>query len=402
MTPLAITQIKQIAGRAGRFGMQRKADDVYTPSQITSGLDTPEVPPEVAYEKVKAQAANEAGGVVTTLHAADLPILREVLQMPLPAVQRAVFDIPSHCIENFARLLPPSTPYARVLEHMYNLAALYPNTVASDYPRKFSQADVAELYRDELSLQEIHLFSLAPVNVRDPYVFATLRNIIKNFARNGLVTINHALAEMPLLKRLDEVEATLAILPPLPPIIGIGRKVLTPPIIVECIPQMESLHKSLVLYIWLSYRIAVAMPDRPHALVLKARCEKVLEECLGRFPGMRNLKHTERTKEGDRAVADWRKENVAPNGTKKLPGWRQKGVLWVKEAVRQRLINKQVWASTGIPVPREKWLAEIDGKGPVKNNKLIGDGKETERAPFMIEGRRPSDAEVDRRMRGNH
>ena len=325
--------------------MQRKKDD----------NDADEDP-------IKPDEVPEPGGIVTTLHKNDLPILRAVLPMELPKIKRATLDVPFRTLSDLTVLLPPNTPYADVLDHLHNLVQLPGNTRAGDFEQLIPVAQVLEPYRNQLSLSEIDLFTCCPVNHRDPNIVAIFESIVRRYAEEGLAEVDSVFGSTRFLKMLDIVEATLATLPPLPPIIGIGRRVLTPPIIVSSIPSLESLHKALVMYIWLSFRLEVAFPDRHLAVELKTRVEVVLDDCLARFPGLRNLKTHERGKGKDRQVAKWRKEHVAPNGTKKMPGAGGKGILWVEEAVVQRLRNKRVWQSTGV-VPAERVLKERDGRG---------------------------------------
>jgi ATP-dependent RNA helicase SUPV3L1/SUV3 len=326
-------------------------------------------------DPMKPDETPEPGGIVTTLHKVDLPILRAVLPMELPKIKRATLDVPFRTLSDLSVLLPPNTPYADVLDHLHNLVQLPPNTRAGDFEQLVPVAQVLEPYRDQLSLTEIDLFTCCPVNHRDANIVSIFENIVRRYAEEGLVEIESVFGSTRFLSMLDLVEATLATLPPLPPIIGIGRRVLTPPIIVSSIPSLESMHKALVMYIWLSFRLEVAFPERHHAVELKTRVEVVLDNCLARFPGLRNLKTHERGKGKDRVVAKWRKEHVAPNGTKKVPGVGGKGILWVEEAVVQRLRNKRVWQSTGV-VPEERVLKERDGRG-VPPPGLIEDGTRT-------------------------
>ena len=314
-------------------------------------------------DPVRPDDVAEPGGIVTTLNKGDLPILREVLPMPLLPIQRAVVDVPFSTISDLAVLLSQSTTFGELLDHLFNLCVFPPNTKPSQIRQKIHLSDVLQPWRDQLNLKEIETFTFAPVSVRDPIALLVFTNVVQAYAERGNVDIEEVYTGTRLLSMLDLVEATLAALPPIPPIWGIGRRVLTPPLIVTSIPNLETMHKTLVMYIWLSFRYEVAFPHRSRAMRLKERTETVLEECLQRFPGLRNKKTYERTKQGDRAVADWRKANVAPNGTRKMPGTSHKGILWVKEAVVQRLRNKQVWASAGV-LPKEKWLHEVDGRGP--------------------------------------
>ena len=324
--------------------------------------ENPDDPDE---DPVRPDEESAPGGGVTTLHKADLPILKAILPMELPKIKRATLDIPSSVRQNLATLLPSGTSYATVLAHTGSLVK-YPrhmqgNAIGDVIPT----ADILQPFYDHLTLQETDMFLLCPMSSRDPNNLAIYKQILKLYTQIGCVTVQEAFSVTRFLTMLDLVEATIATLPPLPPVIGIGRRVLTPPIIITSIPQLETMHKSLVMYIWLSFRLEIAFPERNVATELKLRCEKVLDECLARFPGLRNLKTHERSKEIDGKVALWRREYVAPNGTRKMPGAESKGIKWVTEAVVQRLRNKELWKNTGLIQPG-RVLKEADGLNGVQ------------------------------------
>lgn len=294
---LALTQIKQIAGRAGRFGMQRS----------TSSKEDPASPDESA----------APAGSVTTLRKEDLPILSALLPLPLPQITRAALDIPSHVLHSITALLPADTTFAEVLSHISDLALLPPNTVLTGNQQRVKLADVLEPLRDSLTMKEMETFSFAPVNTRDAQSVSILQALVTAFAQTGRVDLMQIYDGTGLIQNLENVEKTLDTLPPLPPIEGIGRKLLTPPIIVSSIPQLEVLHKTLVMYIWLSFRFDVSLPDRPLAVSIKERVERVLDQCLARLPGLRMKKTSERGKEKDALVSEWRRKHVGPSGLKR-------------------------------------------------------------------------------------
>ncbi|WWC88874.1 uncharacterized protein L201_003789 [Kwoniella dendrophila CBS 6074] len=325
--PLALTQIKQIAGRAGRY---KTSND--STSKSSSAISTPDEEPAT-------------GGLVTTLHKADLPILRELMKRDLPSISRANLEIPYGNLAEFSNYLPSNTTYGSLLEHFTSLAKTPNYTILSAYEHKLPLADLIEPYRDQLSLNEIDLFCFAPVNIRDERAKSIFRNLIDDFSQKGLVELEEIFGPSRLINQLELVEETLRTLPPLPPVLGIGRKLLTPPIIISSIPMLETLHKSLVLYIWLSFRLEISFPNRIKAVELKERTELVLDNCLERLPGLRQKKHSkgERGKDVDRLVRDWRRENVMPNGTRKVEGVPRKGLTWLEKNVAQRVKERKTW-----------------------------------------------------------
>lgn len=273
--PLSLSQVKQIAGRAGRFGQAReKTDDIAT------------------------DEAPAAGGIVTTLHGADLPLLRAMLPQPLPPVTRAHMEVPKGSLEDLAPLLPPSTSFADLIDIYNSLAKLPPLTVLQDSAHRTPLAEVVEPHRNVLTLPETEVFALAPVNLRDDRVASIFMNIVQAYADDYLVRIEEVIAPTSLLKTLKTVEDTLAALPP--PVHG--STPLAPPITIAAIPLLESLHKALVTYLWLSFRFELAFPDRELAASYKERTEVVLESCLERMPSGRKT-NAARRKEDMREIA---------------------------------------------------------------------------------------------------
>lgn len=299
--PLSLSQIKQIAGRAGRFGQTRKDDD--------TAVDEAAAP----------------GGIVTTLHDADLPLLRAMLPLSLPPLTRAYVDLPTGAMEDLAPLLPPNTSYGDLLDVFTALAKVPPLTILQGTLHKLPLAEMVEPHRNVLTLRETELFGNAPVNVRDDRVAAVYANMLAAYSNDFLVNLEDVIEPTGLIGTLKTVEETLAALPPLPPVLGVFRPYLSPAITISAIPLLESLHKALVMYLWLSFRLELAFPDREKAAEYKERTEKVLEICLERMPGMRQKKTHERSKAGDRELALYRRKYVDKHGLIKPD------IEWVQE-----------------------------------------------------------------------
>jgi ATP-dependent RNA helicase SUPV3L1/SUV3 len=134
-------------------------------------------------------------------------------------------------------------------------------------------------------------FSFAPVNQRDPLSVAVFEKVVTAFAKQGRVDLLPCYEGSSLIDTLEVVEETLKTLPPLPSTEVAGTKTVTPPIIINSITSLETLHKSLVMYIWLSFRYDVSFPDRPLAVEVKERVELVLDQCLARLPGMKKTQN---------------------------------------------------------------------------------------------------------------
>ncbi|BEJ14973.1 hypothetical protein CspHIS471_0407400 [Cutaneotrichosporon sp. HIS471] len=316
--PLSLSQVKQIAGRAGRFGLQHKGE--------TEDESSPDEVPH-------------SGGIVTTLHEADLPLLRAMMPLSLPSVTRAVLEPTSKALGKLAPLLPPSTSYTELMGHFEALAKLPPLTVLSSVSHREPIFEVVGKYRDVLTLGECVNFGMAPVNRRDPKVMSIFERILKAYSEEMNVSLEPTLDPTMLIKTLKTVEETLAALPPLPPHLGVYRPYLVPPITIAAIPLLESLHKALVLYIWLSFRFHLAFPDRELAAAYKERTEHALEICLERMPGVRQKTREERTGEMDGEHALYRRKYVDKHGLVKPE------IKWVAAELAARTKRRERWGS---------------------------------------------------------
>lgn len=336
--PLSLTQIKQIAGRAGRFGMQRTSTD-------NDGKDSP--------DPLLPDETPAPGGTVTTLHASDLPILKSLLPLPLPPITRAIIDIPSPTLSSLAALLAPETTFAELLEHASTLAVLPAHTTLGGNRHRVQLADIIEPLRDQLTMKEMETFTFAPVQYRDQRQVAIFQSIVLAFAQQGRVDLIALYDGSGLMESLEVVEATIETLPPRSSTDGLagnekGQKVFVPQIMITSIPSLETLHKSLVMYIWLSFRYDVSLPDRALAVEIKERVEKVLDECLARLPGMRK---PDKKRRSQTAAADTKRLD--------LPGLRRaeeerlrkeeaKKIQYVGKGQEQARKRKDIWKHVGL------------------------------------------------------
>lgn len=284
----------------------------------------------------------QPGGVVTTLHEADLPLLRAMMPLSLPSIPRAVIELPREALGNLAPLLPADMTFGELIDTFSALAKVPRNTVLSNFGNR-NLTDVVEPHRDILTLTEACVFGLAPVNHRDPKVLSIYSRIIAAYCDEMSVDLEAVLRPSSLIKTLKTVEETLAALPPLPPHPSLVRRHLAPPVTIAAIPQLESLHKALVLYLWLSYRFELAFPDRDLAAQYKERTENVLEMCLERMPGVRPKKTRERSKRMDMEHELYRRTDADKQGLSKP------GISWVEREAAARKVRRERFGLAEIP-----------------------------------------------------
>lgn len=224
MRNLNVPEIKQIAGRAGRYGSMFP------------------------------------NGEVTCISGDDLPLLHSSLNAPSPCLEAAGLFPSFDLLALYSRLHPNCTFYS-VLEHFVENAKLSSNYFISNCEAILKVAEVIEDL--PLGLQERYLFCISPVEMDDGISAQGLIQFAEEYAKKGLVNL---------------------------------KKVFTPATF--CVPktqndlkELESIHKVLGLYIWLSFRMEESFPNRELASSQKAVCGMMIEEYLERLgyrkPNMR-------------------------------------------------------------------------------------------------------------------
>lgn len=328
MTPLSASQIKQIAGRAGRFAVGQKSQD---------------------------------GGVVTCLHEEDMPILRAALASPKMDIDFAMVAPHTDRMPELRQLLPetelPGTlstyedsPFAAAKAK--GLAALEGREEKKrlkdsrhEVPPKVTQAAMrmySSTYSDmsllctpptdhycladtdqqrtlspivnqassyltdkegkpisSLTNEARDTFSKAPCNLRDPALINAMRLMVESYAKNGYVEYKTLISELKLDAVLEIVRQLKSEMRYLwdtqnphrasdsaskaqePNAIDLARllparSILRPHFLMD----LESLHRIVMLYIWMSFRFPLAFLQRREAEEYSEEVESAIQFTL--------------------------------------------------------------------------------------------------------------------------
>ncbi|XP_006650575.1 ATP-dependent RNA helicase SUV3, mitochondrial [Oryza brachyantha] len=212
---LTVPEIKQIAGRAGRYGSKFPV------------------------------------GEVTCLDADQLPLLHSALKSPSPIIERAGL-FPTFDLLSLYSRLHGTDFFHPVLEHFLDKAKLSPDYFIADCEDMLKVAAIVDEL--PLGLYDKYLFCLSPVDVDDDISTQGLIQFAENYAKKGIV-------------RLKEIftPGTLQV-----------------PKSHNQLKELESIHKVLELYVWLSFRMEDSFPDRELAASQKSICSMLIEEYLER------------------------------------------------------------------------------------------------------------------------
>lgn len=284
LVPLQISEIKQIAGRAGRYKTageaiaqdeaQRSAPETIADPVI--GIDdTPQVIPE-----------NTAIGYATTLDQIEFSGLKKGMEREAEIITTAGLFPPSLIVERFANYFPPGTPFSYIMLRLHDITNIHPRFHLCALKDQLAIADAIHLIKN-LSIQDRIMLCSAPSNMRDPGEKAFLKELALCIAENNSGEL------------LDIPNLPLEILDQKP---SADRDYLR---------KLESLHKMLVLYLWLSFRFPNVFTSRKLTNHVTKLVEEKIEHTLGHFSfteraraGMlkmrkRAIRQSEQSGEGD-------------------------------------------------------------------------------------------------------
>lgn len=230
MGRVSVSQIKQIAGRAGRF----------------------QVP------GVKASADNTAsGGTVTAMHPRDLKYIGDCMQMNTPIIRKAGLFASESLFRLYASSFSSQRSFDQVLENMEITSELNPMFYLCGVE---NMTEIAGFFKgiSGLALNERITLSKAPVKTQLVLVVAAFKRFCTVIAKTESLTL------------LDVPEVNL----------GMLNTAADHRFKITDIAGYETLHSIIVLYLWLSYRFPMNFRDREGAMELKALCEDKIDQAL--------------------------------------------------------------------------------------------------------------------------
>lgn len=264
LVPLAVSEVKQIAGRAGRYRTahqavtqdQEKIQQTTLDSSMEPVIGLDDTNPEADYSS-RVPPDSATVGYATTLEDFDYPYLKRCMEREPDPIKTAGLFPPSLIVERFASYFPPGTPFSYILLRLHEICEIHPRFHLCALKDQLAIADTIHPVKN-LSIQERIMICAAPTNSRDEGERKLLRTMAKCIADNE----SGELLDLPIpLEILDE-----------PP--SAERKYLY---------NLEQLHKSLVLYLWLTYRFPNVFTTRSLAVYAKQLVEDAIEKTLKEF-----------------------------------------------------------------------------------------------------------------------
>lgn len=230
---LSSSQIKQIAGRAGRYGLH---DD-------------------------------NPAGFVTTLHESDLPIIREALDSPIVPIKHARIGPTSESLRATAQALPLGSSTNTVYEVHHYVSTLGKAYRFAEFARLWEITSFIDNKGGEMTLDDKKLLMSAPIPWRDEACMEVVETFVRMYRNRLSVDLRQSLRNTDYMQTINSVEEMMA-------------EDLAPTSSPRTLQVLETFHKVLGLYLWLSFRNPVTYADFERVHELKRRAEKVLDWSL--------------------------------------------------------------------------------------------------------------------------
>ena len=227
-----MSEVKQIGGRAGRYRSALQTND--------KDGDSSNV------------------GFVTSLEDIDLPYIREALKSNPEPIRQAGLLPPDHMIQQFAEHFPPEVSFSYLLQRLGDLAQTDRRFFLCIKQGQDKIAAVLDRIKN-LNVLDKLCFLKAPLSSGDE----ESQTIISAFASCVANNKSGALLSLPEMK-LDVLDEPVS-----------GNK--------EYLRALEYLHRSLVLYLWLSFRCGGIFTDRTLATHVKELVEIKMDRALTEF-----------------------------------------------------------------------------------------------------------------------
>ncbi len=245
--PLEVSQVKQIAGRAGRYGM---------------GMEC---------------------GVVTTLEPSDLPLLNATMESNPEPLRYARVGFISTTIMDIFEALPGGSTATTVRDALLYCSVLPPSMAVMDASSKEAETmRYIDSFSRDLSFAERALMLQCPFPSMDDQCKAILGQVLNTYRNKLSVDLHKILIDSGLLATLEHVLALKR-----------TEKVLTRP--KRDLASLETLHSVLTIYAWFSLRNSIAFYAYDQAVALRKATQEAMDHCLRSFSVSSSIRRPNRT-----------------------------------------------------------------------------------------------------------
>ena len=232
---MSASQIKQIGGRAGRYGLHGDSSD---------------------------------GGMVTTLFPADLPVVEAAMSSDLPPLPGAVLPISFNTYNAIQRVVDVGeSRFTDVLDTISLFSRTRHPYIHGEDTQNWRTAELLDSAFDHLTIDDTITWFLSPVSWKDDVAKAVARRFLKDHLMRMRVSLTKVIGSVKLLWVLEKTCSEMKT----------QRRTRNPR---TTLMALETLHRSITLYMWMGQRLPIVFADLEEALELKGRTEKAMEFVL--------------------------------------------------------------------------------------------------------------------------
>lgn len=239
---LSVPEIKQIAGRAGRYRSAAQTQ------KKNSGDDE-----------------EQNVGLVTSLEDVDLPYIKEAMEEEPPPLKAAGIFPPDPAFQKFAVYFPRNIPFEYIIKRLLEISQVHPLFFMCDPRSQIGNAQLIDTV-EGLRIEDQLTLMAAPMYIRDQ----ALWDITRAFAQCIAQHTDGRLLDIPEMN-LEILERPVS-----------GQK--------DYLNDLESLHKAIILYSWLSFRFGGIFTDRALAAHVKELVEERMVRALTEFSANKKLR----------------------------------------------------------------------------------------------------------------
>lgn len=189
------------------------------------------------------------------------------MDVPIPPLSHARLGPSLHSFSKIANALPPGSSTETIyLAHVYTFVS-QPH-YAYVTPNGLSEmSDFIDQRGTGFTLADRVMHMMAPIPWRDDICLGVAAKYIQMYRKSLNVDLMACIQHTNFMEVLARVERPMA-------------AKLPPKSTSSILQSLEAFHKSLVLYIWMSFRNPVAYSNYQEAGQLKTRLEKAMDWCL--------------------------------------------------------------------------------------------------------------------------
>jgi ATP-dependent RNA helicase SUPV3L1/SUV3 len=280
MVRLATSDIKQIAGRAGRY---KSAHAAIQEANIDNSNSAVAVGGPIL-------TSTAAIGYVNAFTRPDLNLIQKCLKEDVEPMKTAGIEPSAEVLTRFAAFYPPGTPFSYIYLRLKELVKVHPSFHLC---RSKDQVEILDLIQPyNLTVADRITFMAAPINLRQNGFASVVVDFAKALAmRDGRDLLDFDSLPLELLEK--DIHDS-------------------PNGVREYLRSAEMLHHSLTLYLWLSYRFAGTYRLQALCFHIKSLVEQKIDQCLAEISfnapsrSVRTKRQFERQEELERMMNEFK------------------------------------------------------------------------------------------------